>query len=240
MSDIKEDYTHNLSKTLQYNTDDPVSQIHELGIDIKGNNIYLHGNFGTVIEECEDEPGVDYKMTTTFIKNIQILQSRSDKTIVIHSMTCGGDWMYGMAIYDAIKSCPNDVVIVNWTHARSMSSIFFQAADKRVMVPTSRFMFHEGMICLALNDNSYRRLLTEVEEETKNQERMLNIYADIMYKSGKWKGKTKLHIYDWLIETMKDKHDVYLTAEETVKYGLADEVFGANGKYDWDELVKVK
>jgi len=37
---------------------------------------------------------------------------------------------------------------------------------------------------------------------------------------------------------MDHKENVYLTAKQTVDYGLADEVFGACGKYDWKKLLK--
>ena len=38
---------------------------------------------------------------------------------------------------------------------------------------------------------------------------------------------------------MDKKEDVYLTAEEAVYYGFADEIFGEDG-YDWGKLIDYK
>lgn len=149
--------------------------------------------------------------------------------------TCGGDWKEGMAIYDAIKSCPNQVIILNYTHARSMSSLIFQAADKRVMMPHSTFMFHDGTMAI---NGTVKQFYTEYEQTKIQEDQMLNIYIDSMKKKGKMKNDKPEKIRKWLRDQMDKKEDVYLSAEQAVEYGFADEIFGANGIYDWNALTK--
>jgi hypothetical protein len=48
--------------------DDIISDIHNHGIDIHNRHIYLHGHTQSVAEE---DPGVDYRMASSFIKNIR-------------------------------------------------------------------------------------------------------------------------------------------------------------------------
>jgi ATP-dependent protease ClpP protease subunit len=153
--------------------------------------------------------------------------------VVVHN--CGGFWEEGMAIYDAIVACPNKVTVLNYMHARSMSSIIFQAADKRVMMPHSTFMFHEGSIEFSGTPKMFR---TTHEQELIALKIMIGIYIDAMKKKGKLRKKSRKEIENWLVGQMDKKEDVFLSAKEAVAYGFADEIFGKNGKYDWKKLTE--
>ena len=37
---------------------------------------------------------------------------------------------------------------------------------------------------------------------------------------------------------MKEKEEVYFTAEEALEHNFADTIFGADGTYDWATLTK--
>jgi ATP-dependent protease ClpP protease subunit len=230
--------SHKIDKLVRYITDDPIYQIHSFNIDLKANHIYLVGNQEYIIsvpEDCTDEPGVEYSMASGFIKNLNILMRKSGLPILIHMKTCGGHWVEGMAIYDAVKACPNRVTILNYTHARSMSSLIFQAADKRVMMPNSVFMFHEGTMEFSGTTKQFR---TEYEEDKRARAIMLEIYIDSMKHSGSMSSKTRPQIRRWLIDQMDKKEEVYLDAKQAVEYGFADEVFGQDGHYDWKKLIE--
>lgn len=230
--------SHKIDKLVRYIADDPIYQIHEFNIDLKANHIYLVGTEDYVIsgaEEADIEPGVEYSMASRFIKNLNILMRKSNDPILIHMKTTGGDWQEGMAIYDTIQACPNRVTILNYTHARSMSSIIFQAADKRVMMPNSVFMFHEGTFEFAGTIKQHR---TAASEDARAGEIMLNIYTDSMKESGCMSSKTKPQIKRWLKDQMDKKEDVFMSAEQAVEYGFADEIFGQDGNYDWKQLIE--
>lgn len=174
------------------------------------------------------EPGVEYILANRFIRNLNLcMRVNQDKPILIHMKTCGGDWHEGMAIYDAIKSCPNPITILNYTHARSMSSIIFQAANKRIMMPHSIFMFHDGTLAL---DGTVKQVYSSVEQSKQTDKIMLDIYAQAMRRTGAKIGVSK----KWLRTQMDKKEDVFLSAAEAVKYGFADGIFENN----WTTLIE--
>lgn len=217
-----------------------VEELHAHGINLMDFSIYLTGypkEYGDGGDAQYDEPGVEYQMATQFIKNLHILSSKDPKKpILIHMKTCGGYWEEGMAIFDAIRACPNPTTILSYTHARSMSSIILQAADKRVLMPHSYFLFHEGT--LALSGTSKVVLSMARWEEKITGPTMLDIYSHSLKKKGKYSKHSPAWIKAMLQKHMNAKEDVHLTAREAVDWGFADEVFGAGGRFDWESLRK--
>jgi len=211
---------------------DLLFHLHEFDVDLESNHIYLMGvDRGYEVTQDGSEPGIDYVIAKRFIKNLNMcMRINPDKPIVVHMKTCGGDWNEGMAIYDAIRSCPSKVIILNYTHARSMSSLILQAADKRVMMPHSYFMFHDGTYGI---EGTYKGVMSNMEFDKRSEVEMLNIYADRMNEQGTFKGKNLSTIKEWLRSQMDKKEDVFLTAEETVEMGFADEIFD----FDWGKLT---
>ena len=209
--------------------------IHDFGVDLKRNHIYLFGEEHYTVgatSENTGEPGVEYTMSNRFIKNMNILMNNNPgMPILIHMKTCGGDWTEGMAIYDTIKSCPSKVIILNYTHARSMSSLIFSAADRRIMMPHSYFMFHLGTYAI---HGEAQTVYSNIDFDRKNSDEMQRIYAEVMNEKGKFQGKGVPWIKNWVKKQMGEKGDVFFNAQEAVEYGLADEIFD----YNWKGLQK--
>ena len=157
----------------------------------------------------------------------------TEDPILIHLKSCGGDWGEGLAIYQAILSCPNQVTILNYASARSMSSIIFLAADRRAMMPLSTFMIHTGNGVLT---GTGTQIHTEFEEYRKADEIMLGIYVNALKESETFAGWTATKIHNWVVKKMKEKEEVYFTAEEAVEYNFADTIFGVDGVYDWNSI----
>jgi len=233
--------SHDVDRTLNLKRQENIFEtVHDYNVDPIGGHIYLFGEevHATMDEDMGgQEPGVEYVMASRFIRNITLLQrDKSVETILVHMKTCGGLWEEGMAIHNAIKACPTPVTILNYTHARSMSSLIFQAANKRVMMPDSYFMYHTGDLALS---GVSQQVYSEVDFQRKiSDPRMLEIYSNEMHAQGVFKGQPKKDIKAYLKSQMEKKVDVFLSAREAVKMGLADEVFGANGTYSWKNLCK--
>lgn len=211
-------------------------EVHEHNIDIEKREIYLFGaeRFidSTDTDEDHADPGVEWVMANQFIRNIRILQSVTyEDSILIHLKTCGGSWLEGMAIYQAIKACPNYVTILNYAAARSMSSIILQAADFRSMMPHSWFMMHEGQDGY---DGTAKQVRSEIafDKHADWDGLMVRIYAEQMVSGDLHEGKTKKQLERLMRKKMNDHEEWYLTAEETVANGLADAVFDN----DWSKL----
>jgi ATP-dependent Clp protease protease subunit len=218
-----------LDHKLKLRQDDPLYYVLENDIDLMSNHIYLFGiesyTYG-VGSEFTNEPGVEYVMANRFIRNLNMCMRRNpEKPLLIHMKSCGGDWTEGMAIYDAIKAFPWPVTILNYSHARSMSSIIFQAGNKRVMMPNSYFLFHDGTFGM---EGTVKQVRSAVKFDKLSEKIMLEIYAKSMKYHGALSDKTLDYIKKWLRSRMDKDEDVYLTSDETVKYGLADEIFDSN------------
>lgn len=209
-------------------TDDPIHILHEYDLDLDNREVFLLGQEHAHSEE-ENEPGVEFTMANKFIRNMNLLRKGKIERILIHMKTCGGDWQEGMAIYDTIRYTPNHCTILNYTHARSMSSIILQAAARRVMMPNSYIMFHEGDTMV---QGTLKQVQSSLQFDKKDTATMLEIYASRMKEQGIYSKWTKKRIKAKLKDLMDKKEDVYLTAKEAVLWGLADEIF--NGR--WEKL----
>lgn len=199
---------------------DTYAEIHSLDLDFDNRIIYLQGSDPIAGGE---EPGVDYRMSSKFIKNINILQLASKDPIYVHMNTIGGEWAYGMAIFDAIMLAKCHVTIVAYSWARSMSSIIFQAADRRVMMPNASFMVHWGT---SSEDGHYTAVKSSVEFQTKSEKVMIEAYADRCIDGNYFKNNNMNYdqVCEFIIDKITRKSDWWLTAHEAVEFGFADEV----------------
>ena len=232
--------SYKLDHKLKIKSEDLIWHIHEYDVDPTSSHIYLMGTeaHATGAAEVIDEPGIEYTIANKFIRNINLcMRNEPDKPILVHMKTCGGYWEEGMAIYDAIRACPVPVTILNYTHARSMSSLIFQAANKRVMMPNSVFMFHDGSLQVG---GTVKQVNTAVDFAKITDETMMDIYVESMKSTptSKVKSWSRKRLREWLRSEMDKKEDVFLTAEEAVYYGFADEIFGGRNGYDWGKLIE--
>jgi ATP-dependent protease ClpP protease subunit len=190
--------------------------IHDYCVDIANRTIFLHAYIG----ESED-PGVDYRMSARFIKNLHFLNNLNQTKITIHLQTIGGDWHEGMAIYDAMKASKSKIEIVGHGSVSSMGSIIMQAAHKRLLMPSAEFMVHYGDVAL---DTTSAGARTAVNWLDVCNRRMLSIYVNACYGASKFKNQGKEEIHRFLDRRMRLRQDWYLTAKEAVAYGFIDGV----------------
>ena len=199
---------------------DHIELIHNQCIDLEQREIYLHGQHGSF----DEDPGVEYRMATVFIKNLRHLDYIKNEPILVHMHSLGGNWGDGMAIFDAIKVSRSHVTILVYGQAESMSSIILQAADKRIMMPNSYFMSHYGS---SGNSGNYLDTQNWAKFEEKILDTMLDIYTARSQRGKYFKDKfttvTEEKVKRFLKRKLKDG-DWYLTAHEAVYYGLADNV----------------
>jgi ATP-dependent protease ClpP protease subunit len=206
--------------------------VHSHDINYHTREIYVHSHF----DYLDEEPGVDFRMATAFLKNMHILDSRGSDSILVHMHTVGGEWNDGMAMFWAIRHAQSPVTLLAHSHASSMSGIILQAADKRVLVPDCDFMIHHGSIAVA--DDSIA-VKSAVETNNRLCKRMLQIFARraIMAPYFKNLGYDEKKIEVWLDRKIKEKRDWYLTAEEAIEYGFADGILGSRG---YENIQKIR
>lgn len=192
-------------------TRDDIDKFHDYGIYIPKRTIYL----GSENVEDGEEAGVDADMARKIIKNLTILDTVKEEEITIIMNNPGGDVNHGLAIYDAIKSCRSHVTVKVFGYAMSMGSVILQAADNRVMSPNAVQMIHYGQMAI----DKHQKVVYKHADEAKRIDRwMEKMYLD----------RVKAKHPGFSIQRLKGmlNFDHFLTAEESVKLGLADEVLG--------------
>jgi len=199
-----------------------LKDFHDFGSNIASREIFLHNHFHT---EDNQNPGVEYRMSNTFIKNLRALDIKSSQDITIHMQSIGGEWSDGMAIFDAISMCRSYVNIIVYGQAESMSSIILQAADYRYMTPNAYFMSHYGFTGI---NTDYLSSQNQADYERKIAITMFEIYAKRCVNGQFFKDKfgkvpSEKQVQQYLMRKLK-QGDWYLNAEETVYYGFADKV----------------
>lgn len=211
-----------------FDNDTDIYNIHEYGLSTVTREIFLHSHVYPELEaDIGDEPGMDFRMANMFIKNIRVLEQQGDENILIHQMSVGGDWNYGMAIYDAIKACVVPITILAYAHARSMSSITLQAAKKRVLMSDCDFLIHHGEMAF---DDRVTPILSEVEFLKRIvTPKMMQIYAQRCSVAEMWEGVSRKEIVAFILNKLRERTDWILTAKEAIKYGFADGILGEPG-----------
>ncbi len=124
----------------------------------------------------------------------------------------GGVVTAGMAMYDTMQYIKPDISTIVMGQAASMGSLLAQAGaeGKRFLLPKSRTMIHQP-------SGGARGMASDIEIQYKEIERMKRDLTEIYVKHNT-KGKT----YEEF-EAGMDR-DNFLTAEEALEWGLADEI----------------
>tara|TARA_E500000178_G_C16852439_1_gene675792 strand:- start:300 stop:911 length:612 start_codon:yes stop_codon:yes gene_type:complete len=132
------------------------------------------------------------------------------KEITIYINSRGGLVTAGMAIYDTMQYVKCDIRTIVMGQACSMASLLASAGTKgkRMMLPHARHMIHQPL-------GGASGQATDVEIQANELLRWKKELTEIYVKTT---GKS----FEQLSSDME--RDKFMTAEESVKYGLADQV----------------
>lgn len=139
------------------------------------------------------------------------LRSITAPNITVRINSPGGDVFDGIAIMNALRSHPANVTTRVDALAASIASVIAQGGDHRVMVQHSKMMIHEASGMMWGNADEMRAFADLLD---KVSDGIAGIYAD---RSGDGHGDTEAFRALMIAET-------WLTPEQTVDLGLADEV----------------
>ena len=138
------------------------------------------------------------------LKALQLMPEADELTVYINSG--GGDWDYGIGIYDLLKAQKRTVTTIINGCAQSMGSIIFQAGDIRLVSPNSYLMIHDGTEGVHGAPSSVQAF---AKHSAWVQDTMYKIYAERSTKPvAHWKKVCQ--------------SDYYITATEAIALGLAD------------------
>lgn len=171
--------------------------------------------YGEVVSErprdWDGNPVQDgYIVASELLADLDELRTKSDITIHINSV--GGDLYAGVAIYNRLKELPANITTINDGLAASAASLIFQAGDTRKVNAGSNLMVHQAMGFLF----GYYQLPDL--QQVSRQLRAANNTAIAIYAEASGRDKDA-------IKRMVDA-ETWLTGQEAVDAGLADEVIG--------------
>jgi len=157
------------------------------------------------------------------IAQMLFLESENpDADILFYINSPGGLVTAGLAIYDTMQFIKPDVSTIVLGQACSMGSFLANAGapGKRLVLPESRTMIHRVSSGTPSTRGSVhvQELQFEDAKRSFEESQRLNQRLTELYVKHNTKGKT----YDELFATMK--FDTFLSAQEAVEFGLADEV----------------
>jgi len=166
---------------------------------------------------------VNEHTASLIVAQMLFLESEApEKDILFYINSPGGSVTAGLAIYDTMQFIKCDVSTIVLGQACSMGSFLAQAgaAGKRIVLPESRTMIHRVSSGTPATRGSVHVQELQFEDAVRSMEesKRLNERLTQLYVRHNTAGKT----YEELFETMK--FDTFLSAEEAVAYGLADQV----------------
>ena len=166
---------------------------------------------------------VNEHTASSIVAQMLFLESESpSQDILFYINSPGGSVTAGLAIYDTMQFIKPDIRTIVLGQAASMGSFLAQAGTpgKRFVLPESRTMIHRVSSGTPGTRGSVHVQELEFEDAKRSFEESMRINKRLteLYVRHNTQGKT----YEELFATMK--FDTFLSAEEAVAYGLADEV----------------
>ena len=166
---------------------------------------------------------VNEHTASSIVAQLLFLESESpEKDILFYINSPGGSVTAGLAIYDTMQFIKCDVSTIVLGQACSMGSFLAQAGakGKRIVLPEARTMIHRVSSGTPGTRGSVHVQELQFEDAKRSFDESMRINQRLteLYVRHNTAGKT----YEDLFETMK--FDTFLSADEAVAYGLADEV----------------
>ncbi|MDR3190802.1 MAG: ATP-dependent Clp protease proteolytic subunit [Lactobacillaceae bacterium] len=155
---------------------------------------------------------IESGMAATIKAQLLFLDAQDpDKDIYMYIDSPGGEVIAGMSIYDTMNFINADVQTIVVGLAASMASILASsgAKGKRFMLPNSEFLIHQPM---GGTQGQETEMKIAYEQIFKTRTRLAKVLAD---NTGQDLEKVNADI----------ERDYWLDAQESLEYGLIDQVF---------------
>ncbi len=153
---------------------------------------------------------INKELAERVIRQLILLESKSDEPIKVFIDSPGGDADAGFAIYDMMRFIKPEVYIVGMGLVASAAAIILLAAPKerRIALPNSHYLIHQPL-------SGIRGVATEIEIHAKELEKLrAKINKLISDETGRAVEK---------VEKETDR-DYWLNAEEAQEYGLISRI----------------
>ena len=164
--------------------------------------------------EITQESAFGFALTAAYLNGLS-----ETEPITVYINSPGGSIDAGLLMYDVIQTSPAPIRLVVLGAAYSMAALLFASGlHGRYLLPNSKLMLHEPLLGCPIEGNT-SSIKTISDDLLATRDKLNAILA-------KHTGKTRKQIEE------VTKYDHYFTADESVTFGLADEVI------TFDRLVK--
>lgn len=174
------------------------------GLDIQNRRIY----FGTV-DTDDDASQFNFGTVQQAIRGIDKLLTVSNKPIELHFASFGGEPYAMLALVDKILESPCKFIFFGRGAVMSSTTWIMAVCDERFLAENTTVLLHDGKV--GLNVEKTTDVEVDVEENTRLQKLLEKIYADNSYLDSDF--------YKAVC-----RRNLFLTAHETIKLGLADAI----------------
>lgn len=140
------------------------------------------------------------------------------KPIKLMFYSYGGDLSVNHSFIDVIQQSKTPIWGINMGQACSAACFIFLACDRRIAMPRSTFLIHQGGVDGGFS-GTYEQVIAAIVEYQREIEELSEYVIS----------RTKITKEDM---DEKFNSEWYLTADEAVKYGVADEILS-----DIDEIL---
>ena len=148
---------------------------------------------------------------------------KNSKQIDVRINSGGGEISAGIAIYNALKNHPANITVHIDGMAASIAGVIAMAGDKILIAKNAMFMIHKASAGFWGDSTEFRKMADVLE---KYEETIVGTFVD---RTGQSEAQIRL---------LMDE-ETYLTGEEAVVFGFADELIAnktveatnVNGKY---------
>lgn len=154
---------------------------------------------------------IEDHMANIIVAQMLFLEAENpDKDISLYINSPGGIITAGMSIYDTMQFITPDIITLCIGQACSMGAFLLTSGKKgkRFCLPNSRIMIHQPL-------GGYQGQVSDIEIHSKEMRNVKNCMNKLMAK----------HTGKSLKDIEKDtERDYFLSAEESLNYGLVDQV----------------
>lgn len=183
-----------------------LTEIFDVGFDRRRRRIY----FGSTKVDKDDDPGaVCWKSVDDTIRAMHVLINDSNKKpIEIHVHSDGGDVYAMLRLIDELEACPCKTIFIGGGMIASAMTWIMAVCDERRLHKNSFVMLHDGEDGI---EGSHTNVQVEARHAQDLHDRIDKIFAD----------NTLMPLEFWQDILQRD---LYITAEEAIKIGLADKI----------------
>lgn len=172
-----------------------------------------------------DDPQDRVATFDKFKKKCSEIKDLKAGNVTVNIRSIGGDVNHAMLIHDSICALNADVTTICYGYTASAATLIAQAGKVRQISSNSLYLIHQSSSVVRGNISDLQDTIDALQ---KTNDRIVSLYATRS-------GKTEDHFREIL--NRKNGNGEWLSPEETVNLGLADEIITITGAVNFDPDV---